>query len=290
MPSAPANPWLGRRVISYAHQGGAWEAPSSTLFAIRRALELGATGIELDVHATADGELVVSHDGTVDRTTNGAGAIHQLTLAEIRELDNAYWFVPGSRRESRARSRRLPLPGPGPRGPRFRHRHPGRGAGPARRAPQGGRQPRHQGHRTGGGALRGGAGRLPGRARHLDRVIVASFLDAATAAFSRWAPAIATSAGTLGVAGFWRALTQGGEFPAAGPRGPAGAGLLRRAGPGRRKVRDRGPRAGSGRPRLDHQRREGDGPTARPGRGRDHLGSAHGPGGAAGGNDSAWRP
>ena len=49
---ADANPWLGRRVLTYAHQCGAWEAPSSTLFALRRALELGVTGIELDVHAT----------------------------------------------------------------------------------------------------------------------------------------------------------------------------------------------------------------------------------------------
>ena len=65
--------WLDRRVIAYAHQGGAWEAPSSTLYAIRSALDAGATGIELDVHATADGHLVVSHDPTVDRTTNGSG-------------------------------------------------------------------------------------------------------------------------------------------------------------------------------------------------------------------------
>ena len=89
------NPWLERRVIAYAHQGGAWEAPSSTLFAIRRALETGATGIELDVHATADRQLVVCHDATVDRTTDGHGAIHALTLAELQELDNAHWFVPG---------------------------------------------------------------------------------------------------------------------------------------------------------------------------------------------------
>jgi len=90
------NPWLDRRVLAYAHQGGAWEAPSSTLHAIRAALAAGATGIELDVHATADGELVVCHDATVDRTTNGCGPIASLTLEEVRVLDNGYWFVPGA--------------------------------------------------------------------------------------------------------------------------------------------------------------------------------------------------
>jgi glycerophosphoryl diester phosphodiesterase len=90
------NPWLERRVIAYAHQGGAKEAPSSTLYAIRRALDNGATGIELDVHATRDGHLVVCHDPSLDRTTNGHGVIAGLDLEEIRRLDNAYWFRPGS--------------------------------------------------------------------------------------------------------------------------------------------------------------------------------------------------
>ncbi len=89
------NPWLYRRVIAYAHQGGALDAPSSTLYALRHAVDAGATALELDVHATADGELVVCHDATVDRTTNGCGAIAQLSLEELRRLDNAYWFVPG---------------------------------------------------------------------------------------------------------------------------------------------------------------------------------------------------
>ena len=89
------NPWRSRRVLCYAHQGGAREFPSSTLFAIDEALAIGATAIELDVHQSSDGVLVVSHDPTVDRTTEGSGAIASLTLAELSELDNAYWFVPG---------------------------------------------------------------------------------------------------------------------------------------------------------------------------------------------------
>jgi glycerophosphoryl diester phosphodiesterase len=90
------NPWLDRRVLNYAHQGGAREAPSSTLFAMRQALASGANALEMDVHRTADGHLVVCHDTTVDRTTDGSGRIADLTLAEVQALDNAYWFVPGS--------------------------------------------------------------------------------------------------------------------------------------------------------------------------------------------------
>ncbi len=67
--STPHTRWLDRRVIAYAHQGGAWEAPSSTLYAIGSAVDDGATGIELDVHCTSDGHLVVCHDSSVDRTT-----------------------------------------------------------------------------------------------------------------------------------------------------------------------------------------------------------------------------
>src|SRR6202167_1808582 len=88
-------PWLSRRVINYGHQGGAWGGTSSTLHAFASALDAGATAIELDVHATADGRLVVCHDPTVDRTSDGHGPIAAHTLAEIRLLDNAYWFVPG---------------------------------------------------------------------------------------------------------------------------------------------------------------------------------------------------
>jgi len=90
-----ATSWLNRRVIAYAHQGGAKEAPSSTLYAIEKALAAGATAIELDVHATLDGELVVCHDPTLDRTTSATGPIADRPVAEVVALDNAYWFVPG---------------------------------------------------------------------------------------------------------------------------------------------------------------------------------------------------
>lgn len=89
------NPWLARRVLGFAHRGGALEHPENTLYAFRAGLAAGTTGLELDVHATADGELVVCHDRTVDRTTDGTGEIAALSLAEVRSLDAAAHFVPG---------------------------------------------------------------------------------------------------------------------------------------------------------------------------------------------------
>lgn len=90
------NPWLERRVLTYAHQGGAKEFPSSTVAAFSRAVAIGCPALEMDVHMTLDGQLVVSHDETVDRTTSSSGRISELTWEQLSELDNAYWFVPGA--------------------------------------------------------------------------------------------------------------------------------------------------------------------------------------------------
>ena len=87
--------WLSRRVIAFAHQGGSFEGPSSTLSAIDHALAVGASAIELDVHATKDRQVVVCHDESVDRTTDHHGEIANLTLAELNEMDNAYWWIAG---------------------------------------------------------------------------------------------------------------------------------------------------------------------------------------------------
>jgi len=71
----------------YAHRGASVEAPENTISAFRRALELHAYGIELDVHVSRDGVPVVIHDATVDRTTDGTGAVAVMTLAELKLLD-----------------------------------------------------------------------------------------------------------------------------------------------------------------------------------------------------------
>src|ERR1700691_1939885 len=189
-----ASVWLERRVIAYAHQGGAWESPSSTLHAIQHAIDVGATGIELDVHATADGELVVCHDGTVDRTTAGQGTIASFTLAELRAMDFSYWWIPGAD----------VTPG------RPAADYPFRGRAPADRS-------------FGIAALREVLEQFPGVVLNLDikqtapvvapyeeslarllaefgrtdDVIVASFLDSATDSFPKFVPNVPTSAGTV---------------------------------------------------------------------------------------------
>jgi glycerophosphoryl diester phosphodiesterase len=92
---AASTDWTRFRTLNIAHQGGEDEAPSNTMYALERSLRLGADMLELDVHTTADEELVVIHDDTVDRTTNGSGSVYDMTLREIQALDAAHNFVPG---------------------------------------------------------------------------------------------------------------------------------------------------------------------------------------------------
>lgn len=75
-----------------AHRGAAGEAPENTLAAFRLGLEQGCDGFELDIHLTKDGEIVVIHDPTLNRTTNGKGAVAEQTLAEVRQYDAGGWF------------------------------------------------------------------------------------------------------------------------------------------------------------------------------------------------------
>jgi len=204
------NPWLERRVVAYAHQGGAHEGPSSTLFAIAQSIERGATAVELDVHATKDRRIVVSHDETVDRTTNHHGEIRDFTLDEIREMDNSYWWIEGSD----------VAPG------RAESEYELRGRAPADR-------------RFGVATLEEVARAFPGVAlnmdikrttpevepyeelladelRRLDRtdsVIVASFSDVAIARFRDVAPEVLTSAATAETASFFFAVRGATELP-----------------------------------------------------------------------------
>ncbi|HEY64569.1 MAG TPA: glycerophosphodiester phosphodiesterase [Caldilineae bacterium] len=77
-----------------AHRGGMALAPENTMLAFERALVAGADGLEIDVRASRDGELVVIHDETVDRTTNGTGRVADMTLAELKALDAGYRYSP----------------------------------------------------------------------------------------------------------------------------------------------------------------------------------------------------
>ena len=73
-----------------AHRGDSAHRPENTLASFASALEIGAAYAEFDVHLTRDGEVVVIHDATLDRTTNGHGAVRNLTLAEIRSFSAGY--------------------------------------------------------------------------------------------------------------------------------------------------------------------------------------------------------
>lgn len=109
----PGNVWLKRHFLNIAHQGGEDEVPSNTMYAFKTAMrEAHADMLETDVHLTADGVLVTSHDDTYTRTActhalcpgpnDGSGPqrpgsqIRNLTLAQLQAIDAGYWFRPGS--------------------------------------------------------------------------------------------------------------------------------------------------------------------------------------------------
>jgi glycerophosphoryl diester phosphodiesterase len=85
---------LARGRVNIAHAGGELEGPNETLFTFRQALADGADVLEMNVQLSADGQLVLMHDPTVDNTTDGTGAVVTKTAAELNALDAAYWWVP----------------------------------------------------------------------------------------------------------------------------------------------------------------------------------------------------
>ncbi len=80
-------------VVVMAHRGGSGLWPENTMLAFRKAVALGVDALEIDIHSTADGVLVVSHDPDVDRVTNGKGRINDMTFAALQELDAGYWWT-----------------------------------------------------------------------------------------------------------------------------------------------------------------------------------------------------
>jgi glycerophosphoryl diester phosphodiesterase len=88
-----------RKVMLTAHRGASGVAPENTLAAIQKALDSPADFIEIDIHQTRDSQLVVMHDATLNRTTNGKGTIVDYSLAEIKKLDAGSWFKPEFKNE-----------------------------------------------------------------------------------------------------------------------------------------------------------------------------------------------
>ncbi|HEY8326361.1 MAG: glycerophosphodiester phosphodiesterase [Ktedonobacterales bacterium] len=85
---------LTRRFLSFAHQGGGLLAPENTLAAFELGASYAPDALELDIQMTRDGEIVVIHDPTVDRVTEGHGPVAAYTLADLQRLDAGYHFTP----------------------------------------------------------------------------------------------------------------------------------------------------------------------------------------------------
>ncbi len=90
---------LPNRPIILGHRGASAHAPENTMAAFQRAIDFGADGIEFDVKLTRDGEIIIIHDLTVDRTTNGKGKVRNFTLEQIRNLDAGLHFSEQFREE-----------------------------------------------------------------------------------------------------------------------------------------------------------------------------------------------
>lgn len=84
----------------YAHRGSSGTHPENTIAAFKAAAKLPVHGVEFDVHMTKDHELVVIHDETINRTSNGTGFIKDLTLAELKKIDFGSWYSPKFKQET----------------------------------------------------------------------------------------------------------------------------------------------------------------------------------------------
>src|SRR5438045_5695061 len=79
-------------MLVIAHRGAWGNSPENTMAAFKKAVAMGATFIETDLQLSRDARFVAIHDDTVNRTTNGQGAVHDMTLADLRKLDAGSWF------------------------------------------------------------------------------------------------------------------------------------------------------------------------------------------------------
>jgi len=108
----PAHPFWGDAVTPrvIAHRGGRGLWPENTMYAFRHALALGVDVLEMDIQRSADGALVVVHDDTVDRTTEGSAAVSRLTVAQLEQLDAGYRWTPDGGRTYPLRGKGITVP------------------------------------------------------------------------------------------------------------------------------------------------------------------------------------
>jgi glycerophosphoryl diester phosphodiesterase len=181
-----------RRALVIAHRGGAGLWPENTLHAFEQATALGADVIELDVHAAADGELVVIHDATVGRTTEGAGSVKSLPLAALKSLDAGHRWTADGGKTFPFRGRGLTVPTLREvfeRLPRARFN-----IEPKQESP----------------SITRALCRLIREHKMGERVVVGSFRQPVLEEFRRECPEVATSAGPTELAEFLGALRAGG--------------------------------------------------------------------------------
>ncbi|MBU3058129.1 glycerophosphodiester phosphodiesterase [Pseudomonas indica] len=184
--SRPASPppvltALGDQPLVIAHRGGKGLWPENTLFAFERALELGVDMLEMDLHLSADGEPVVIHDTTLERTTNGEGPVAAHNLAELQALDAGYrWSADGGQS--------YPYRNQGTRIPSFTE--------VLQRFP---RAPKLVELKVADDALAERVCEQLKRSGQTDRVVVGSFHESALRRFREQCPDVATSAGASSV-------------------------------------------------------------------------------------------
>lgn len=94
---------LENKPLIIAHRGASGEAPENTLGSFQLAIDQGCDAIELDVHLSKDGKLIVCHDDSIDRTTNGTGRIAEMSVSELKHYDAGLWF------HEKYKGERLPL-------------------------------------------------------------------------------------------------------------------------------------------------------------------------------------
>ncbi|MEJ9231238.1 glycerophosphodiester phosphodiesterase [Peribacillus butanolivorans] len=99
----PDNFTMQHSPLKIGHRGASGYCPENTMASYYKAIELGADFLEVDIHLSKDGILVVHHDSTLDRTTNGKGNLRDYTVAELKELDAGSWF------HARFKDERVPL-------------------------------------------------------------------------------------------------------------------------------------------------------------------------------------
>ncbi len=110
LPPVRRGAFAGERTLNIAHRGGGLEAPENTLHAFKHAVQAGADAIEMDVWLTSDGHLVVIHDPTVDRTTDGRGSVDMMTLEQIQKLNAAWNWNPENLPEPPLREEGIIIP------------------------------------------------------------------------------------------------------------------------------------------------------------------------------------